>query len=332
MAPGFVPLFIARLLLGAGESLAYPCYSRIFASEIGAQNRGIANSLLDAGSKLGPALGALASGLLLARYNWRIFFVTLGAVSLLWLAPWMFARPLWTRTPEASIFSAAVKNPRTVEILRSRSAWATFLGHFCGNYFWFFLLTWPPTYLIKYRGFSIEKMAKTTSLAYGAMAGATVLAGWVSDRWIRSGASPSRVRKSIVVGGLVGSTVILPVSVVDNSTASITFLVLACIAFGIYASNHWAITQTLAGPHAAGRWTSLQNGVGNLSGIAAAWITGIVVDLTNSFGLAFIIAAGIAVAGAVFWGGSCGPCRADFVETANKKLLSKHPENEAWAN
>src|SRR5438045_7373792 len=31
---GFGALYIARLCLGAGESLAYPCYSRIFATEI----------------------------------------------------------------------------------------------------------------------------------------------------------------------------------------------------------------------------------------------------------------------------------------------------------
>jgi cyanate permease len=79
------------------------------------------------------------------------------------------------------------------------------------------------------------------------------------------------------------------------------------MAFGVYTSNHWAITQTLAGPRAAGRWTSLQNGIGNLSGIAAAWLTGIVVDRTHSFALAFIIAALIALAGAGFWGMMVGP-------------------------
>ena len=48
------------------------------------------------------------------------------------------------------------------------------------------------------------------------------------------------------------------------NTGAVTFLVLGCIAFGVYVSNHWAITQILAGPHAAGRWTSLQNGIGTV--------------------------------------------------------------------
>src|SRR5215471_4927696 len=49
---GFSALFAVRLLVGAGESVAYPCYSRIFATEIPSHHRGLANALIDAGSKL----------------------------------------------------------------------------------------------------------------------------------------------------------------------------------------------------------------------------------------------------------------------------------------
>ncbi len=177
-----------------------------------------------------------------------------------------------------------------------------FLGHFCGNYFWFFLITWLPSYLIKERHFSIESMAQIGSIAFLAIASATVLAGWISDRWIASGATPTKVRKTIVTGGLVFSTIILPVAFVDDRTVSVALLFLACIAFGTYTSNHWAITQTLAGPMAAGRWTSLQNGIGNLSGIAAFWLTGVLVERTNSFPLAFVAAAVLALTGAGLWG------------------------------
>src|SRR5690349_19234085 len=47
----FAGLFAARLVVGAGESVAYPCYSRIFAAEIPPARRGFANALLDAASK-----------------------------------------------------------------------------------------------------------------------------------------------------------------------------------------------------------------------------------------------------------------------------------------
>jgi cyanate permease len=105
-----------------------------------------------------------------------------------------------------------------------------------------------------------------------------------------------------VVSGLLFSTIILPVAFLDNIRTSIVLLLLSCFSFGTYTSNHWAITQTLAGPLAAGRWTGIQNGFGNLSGIIASWLTGYLVQRTGSFHSAFVIASLVAVTGALMWG------------------------------
>jgi MFS family permease len=77
-------------------------------------------------------------------------------------------------------------------------------------------------------------------------------------------------------------------------------LFLACVAFGIYTPTIYAMTQTLAGPLAAGKWTGLQNGFANLAGIAAPLVTGWIVDRTGEFYLAFLVAAIVALAGAGF--------------------------------
>jgi MFS family permease len=299
----FPALFSMRLVLGAGESLAYPCYSRMIAMEIPQHLRGRANAFLDAGSKLGPALGTLLGGLLLARYGWRIFFVTLGIAGLLWLIPWLRWMP---RTPASRLdFEPGDYSIR--QMLTLRSAWGTFAGHFCGNYYWFFLLIWLPLYLVRDRGFSMSQMATVGATAYLVMASATLTAGWISDLLLSRGASVTRVRKSVVVIGLLGSTVILPVAFVADQRVAITLLFVACIAFGTYTSNHWVITQTLAGPIMAGRWTSVQNGIGNFSGIIAAWVTGVAADRTGSFRFAFFISAAIALLGALMWGAVVGP-------------------------
>jgi MFS family permease len=303
LVTGFTAIFAMRLIVGAGESVAYPCYSKILASDFPQHHRGFANALLDAGSKLGPALGTLIGGLMVARLGWRVFFIALGVGSLLWLIPWFMYMPR-DRAAEAV---AAHKGPALGEMLSKRSAWGAFGAHFCGNYFWFFLLTWLPSYVIRERKFSADKMAVVVSIAFGLMALATIAAGWWSDRRIARGVSPTVARKTCVGGGLIGSTIILPVSVVQDETFSIVLLLLACMAFGVYTSNHWAITQTLAGPLAAGRWTSIQNGVGNLSGIAAPWLTGVVVDRTGSFYLAFLVSAVIALVGAFLWTVVVGP-------------------------
>src|SRR3982751_4492127 len=225
---GFESIFVCRLVLGAGESLAYPCYSRLFATFIPQDHRGRANALLDAASKLGPALGTVLGGVLLSRFGWRMFFVVLGLASLLWIIPWLAYAPR-LGNPEAQ--DRPNLEPAT-GLFRIRSAWGTFLGHFCGNYFWFFLLTWIPSYLVRERGFTIGGMASVISAALTAVAAATVLAGWISDRLIARGASVTTVRKSVVVSGLAGSSVILPVAFTANIGVSIVLLFCACIAFG----------------------------------------------------------------------------------------------------
>ncbi len=294
----FAAIYVARLVLGAGESIAYPCYSRIFASELPQHHRGRANALLDASSKLGPALGSFLAALWLARLGWRLFFIALGIGSVLWLLPWF----KWGSHFKSVRQRRTGNLPPFGDLLRSRSAWGTFGGHFCGNYFWFFLLTWLPTYLVNERNLSIRQMGTITSLAFVAVAAGTLSAGWISDRCIARGASPTRVRKGIVVGGLTFSSTILPVPFVSSSITCVIFLMTACLAFGAYTSNHWAITQTLAGPLMAGRWTSLQNGIGNLSGILAPAIAGGAVEISGSSKIAFIVSAAIVIVGALLWG------------------------------
>jgi sugar phosphate permease len=200
---------------------------------------------------------------------------------------------------------AAVKNsgevPGIADILRRRAAWATFGGHFCGNYLWYFLLTWLPFYLVRERHFSMSQMASMGSLAYVVSAVATMAAGWLSDRAIAAGVAPTRVRKTCTGFGLGFATIIIGVTVLPNRTASMILLLLACMSYGIFSSSHWAITQTLAGPLAAGKWSGLQKFVANLAGVAASAITGFVVNATGRFFGAFAVCAGVALSGAMIY-------------------------------
>jgi MFS transporter, ACS family, D-galactonate transporter len=300
LVSGFEAIFLSRLILGAGESLAYPCYSRIFATDLPQHHRGRANALLDAGSKLGPAVGSLIGGIMIARVGWRLFFVSLGVISLIWLIPWLRCKPCTQAAFKAQ--ESRVRLPSMTQLFTQRSAWGAFAGHFCGNYFWFFLLTWIPSYLVTERHYSVEAMSRISSVAFAVAASSTALAGWVSDRAILRGISVTTVRKVAVVCGLALACVILPAAYVEASETAVVFLLLSCVAFGLYTSNHWAITQTLAGPLLAGRWTSLQNGIGNVSGIVAPWLAGLIVQRTGSSKLAFGISAVIVLIGAAMWG------------------------------
>jgi len=89
--------------------------------------------------------------------------------------------------------------------------------------------------------------------------------------------------------------------------AAMALLMLACVSYGMYASNVWAITQTLAGPHAAGKWTAGQNGFANFSGVVGPLVTGWLVEHTGLFSLSFAVAAGVSLTGAAICVFGIGP-------------------------
>jgi MFS transporter, ACS family, D-galactonate transporter len=293
----FVMLFGLRLILGIGESVAYPSYSKIIALHFPEEHRGLANSVISAGLVLGPGFGMLIGGTLMARFGWRPFFLVLGLVSLFWLIPWI----KWMPEARDSTHSDTSGAPSLPEFLRLRSAWGTCIGLFCGNYVNYVLITWLPFYLVRGRHFSMDGMAKIGGSAYLLGAGIAMLSGWLSDRWIRAGQTPTRVRKTFVAGGIALAGISLGLAAVTGTALCVIMLFMGVMFFGASASNVWAITQTLAGPQAAGRWTGFQNFVGNLAGIVAPAVTGFVLDRTGQFYWPFAILTAIALTGTVSW-------------------------------
>ena len=303
---GFSSLLTLRLILGFGESVAYPAYSKILAGSFPEYHRGIANALIDGGTKGGPALGTLVGGLLMARFGWRVFFIALGLGSLLWLLPWA----LWTpRRAEGQGPRQAHDGPSFVDILRRRSPWGTFLALFCCNYFWYFLLTWLPSYLVMERHFSMQAMAMFGSLPFWGIGLTSVAGGWASDRLVARGFSPTLVRKGFACTGMLSGILVLPAAIIQDQTVAMAFLYVGCLGFGLLSSNVWAITQSIAGPQAAGRWTGLQNCVGNLAGVAAPAITGWVVAKTGQFYMAFVVVAVMLLLGICSYVFLVGPVR-----------------------
>jgi MFS family permease len=297
MMHAFAAMIALRVLLGIGESVSYPSYSRILAGGFPEHHRGLANALIDAATKAAPAAGALLGGLLVAQVGWRPFFFALGACTLLWLWPWIRFMPAGKTAAREDVRLV----PSIHAILRQRSMWFACIGQFCANYFWYFLMTWLPAYLEKERHFSKPKMALFAWLPFLAIAISDVISGWASDRLIERGDSTTLVRKAFAGIGMAGSILVILVAVVRNDVAAIAILTIACAIYGIYASQLFAIVQAIAGPHAAGKWTSFQNGFANLAGIVAPWLTGRVLDTTGEFYFAFLLAGLIAVAGAANW-------------------------------
>jgi hypothetical protein len=109
--------------------------------------------------------------------------------------------------------------------------------------------------------------------------------------------------------GLTAGGVFLAASVIAGPGVSVLLLMLVGASFGFSTSNVWAITQTLAGPKASGRWTGLQCAFANLSGAVASAATGFLLERTGDFFWAFGVTAAVAFVGALCWLFAVGPIK-----------------------
>jgi ACS family D-galactonate transporter-like MFS transporter len=295
---GFTALLVVRLVLGIGESVAYPAYSKILAKYFPASQRASANSIIASGLACGPAFGMLLGGVLMSRFGWRSFFLVLGSISLVWLLPWFRWMP---RGPGITAQMQLGPEPSTLEILQQRSAWGTFIGLFCTAYSLYFLTGWLPFYLVRERQFSMDAMAKIGGAVFLTQALSSFVSGRIGDRWIAAGATRTRVHMTFMIVGLLGTAGSLIASSLVGPTLSVVMLLLVGASVGSTTASVWPISQTLAGPRASGRWAGLQCAFGNTAGAAASALTGFILDRTGDFFWAFVVAAALCLVGVLSW-------------------------------
>jgi ACS family D-galactonate transporter-like MFS transporter len=298
LVTGFATLFLMRLLLGMGESVAFPTSSKILAQNLPECDRGFANGLICCGMKLGPAAGTLGAGMLMAKFGWRPVFIGIGLISLLWLPAWFRWMP---RRPAEPAGSAISGSAGYAEVLSQPSFWGASAGHFCANYLNYFLVSWLPFYLVHARQLSMPSMVKTASAYYLLDALSAFATGWLTDFLIRRGASVTMVRKgAMLIGGLLAAVGLAGCAMAGPQTYLLWLTVLG-VGSGMGGAGIFTFAQTLAGPRTAGRWAALQNGFGNLSGWVSPALTGYLLDRTGHFTAPLAIAAGVCLVGGFAW-------------------------------
>ena len=294
---GFTSLLVLRVMLGVGESIAFPGTSKIIARHIPAESRGMANAAVAAGLALGPAVGTLTGGLIVASAGWRPMFIIFGLATLIWLWPWQrIVRTLKVPAHEAETARVPIR-----AVISQWSLWAMGIGHCAGNYCFYFLLAWLPLYLVKERGFTITQMTLLATLGYSVQAVCALSYGRFSDWWTRSGRSEALCRRWMMVASqALAAAAILGLAYADSALDFAILLSLAGAATASLSLNLYAIAQMFAGPRASGTWVGVQNALGNLSGIFGPIITGVLVDRAG-YGSAFVLTAAVAAFGAAWW-------------------------------
>jgi len=275
-----------RMVLGFAESVGPLASLSFIRNNFEGKDQGLPTAIYIGGQSIGPALGALVGAALLDRFGWRAMFAATGMGALVWLPFWWFAAPRESARRQA-VRESGPLNWRA--LLRGKSFWALSLCILLASYYWYFVLTWVPSYLVLSKGFTTLQMGSIVSTCLFAMAGVNVIAGFTADRLAgRIGVFRSRVM--FAAAGYLGTAAILLLLVVRDRGWVLPVLAFSICATGAGNASFWALVQQVSPRHMAGRSVGYLNTLSQVAGAAAPVITGWILGPEKQFGPAILVA------------------------------------------
>jgi MFS transporter, ACS family, D-galactonate transporter len=300
-AKDFVTLIVLRVSTGTFQAIAFPATSRAVADWFQDKERGIVTGLYLTGVRLGTALISWFGGWFLARYDVRFFFLVTGLIPLVWLLPWQMFLRKWDTPTNTTTRKQSISLLQSLTWLRHRSVLGIFLGFFAYDYAWFVYINWLPGYLALERKFTPQEMGIYSAVPYLAMSVIILTSGALSDWLVRHGWNEIKVRKSFIMLGLAIGCLVVPAGFVEDKMTAVWLLTIALCGIGIAAPNTWTLTQAVCEKRVVGTVSGIQNWGGNVGGIIAPALTGIIAQY-SSFATALCVVGGVLIAGILaYW-------------------------------
>src|SRR5262249_44899945 len=145
------------------------------------------------------------------------------------------------------------------------------------------------------------RMTAVASSSFAINAASALAFGWIIDRWVRSGRSPTLGWKiPMGLGSVVGIAASIGFAVLPMN-GCIACLCLFMVFAGCTAIGYFAIPQLLAGPSAAARFVGVSNMCGGIAGIIAPALTGVIVEATGAYWPAFVLIGLVYFLGVIGW-------------------------------
>ena len=303
----FSAFLIARGALGVGESPMFTAGARATVNWFPVKARGIPLGLFNASSALGPAIAPPILTVLMLAFGWRIMFTAMGALGLVVAGLWALSY----RDPEkAGAPKEDIETIRAGEVARTGSArtrvwlvllqtpttWAMIGGLFGIVYVTWLYVAWLPAYLETARHESVAATGWLAALpqAFGLLG--ACLGGFLSDGLAKLNLDPVASRKIPTVVGLVAAAGFAALSPLPGDV-HVSLALMSAALFCAYGAGScsWALGATLAPPDAVATLESIQNVGGSVGGALAPLVTGLIVQQTHAFNLAFEVAGAAAL-------------------------------------
>lgn len=313
-ASSLAVLLVIRVIFGAGEGPLATCTNKIISGWFERKEQTTAVGFANSGLQLGAALAGPVVGLMAVHWGWRIPFIVIGVLGVLWVLMWsIFStdRPegnRWVRgaMPAGSDAGAELTARESVAhtplsfYLKSPTIWATSLAYFGYAYILYFFLSWFPSYLMMERHLSLSSMSIVNVIPWILGFMGIALGGFISDRIFRLTGNALKSRKIVIVGGLLIAAACVACAGTANSVgAAVALMGITVFFMNLTLSVYWAIILDTVEPARMGGVGGFMHLLANTAGILAPVLTGFLVQWTKVFTSAFLLSGGIALAGAL---------------------------------
>jgi sugar phosphate permease len=316
LAPNFASIYAARLFLGLAEAPTFPANAKAIGYWFPRAERGLATSLFDAAAKFSNAIGVPFTAWLLVMFGWRGMFWTTAALSLIFFGLfYVFYRnpredKRLTHAERTYILDGGAEpeessgeRPRGASLaylLRQPKIWGLSVGFAAYGYLFALLLTWLPGYLQSTFGVNILKAGSYAFIAWiVGTATDLIVGGWLVDYLIQRGFDANRVRKTVLIIGLIMGFAVIGAAYTKDINVAVFWITVAIAGISFHAPVGWSIPALIAPTNSTGQVGGIMNFLNNLAGFFAPTITGIIVARTGSFNTALITAGVILIVGIV---------------------------------
>ncbi len=310
---GMGALIVARIGLGMGEAVTYPSFFSLFGRWIPTAERVRSVGLANSGIPLGTIIGLLVTPMIITAWGWEWAFYGFGLLGFVWIVPWyLIVRASPAQDPKISgderTRIAADMPEREDEtlpafrvFLRSRAVWAIIVAHFCNNWSLYIMVSWLPTFVSEGLGVDFASVGWMTMIPHVASFVFINVAGHVADRLLAGGMAVVTVRRTMQTVGCLGTAIsLLIVGQMESAWAAITVMSIGT-ALGAFVTGGFAVNHMDIAPRYAGTLMGLTNTAGTIPGIVGVYVSGLILQATDSWAVVFQVAAAVTLVGWLFF-------------------------------
>jgi ACS family D-galactonate transporter-like MFS transporter len=313
LAGGFGGLLAARALLGIAEAPAFPANAKATGYWFPRAERALATAIFDAAAKFSNVIGAPLVAITVVQFGWRGAFWATATLSFLYFVAFL----VFYRDPSADTHlderelayiraggatsegaSSGGAGAMLGYLLSNRKVWGLTIGFAAYGYSFYLFLTWLPGYLVHELHMSLVGSAGYTTIPWivATITDLTV-GGWMIDHLISRGYSETRVRKTVLVLGMLTGLAVFGAGFTTSAGWAIVWISIALGGLAAAAPVGWSIPSLIAPTGGTGTIGGIMNFSNNLMGAVAPIATGYIVGATNSFNDAFLVAGVVLLVG-----------------------------------